>query len=218
MMHFKLAIDCNEVGALFLRLLPWLRTRRVDLFIPGPVSHPQVGEDRTALFPVLVLFWCVGGSRVRGLPTQWEMDRKREREREKWKDKYRAYKVVSAWGNLVSHSCLKLVNGTVCSPEPFHFVQSTRFYWPRSVTASLLNAHKNHLSSVLSDMIRFPPTIPRFVFLQLQHHTLACLQGIVAVRTAIIWFNLFDFHRRGGCLFGLGYWLKHCKPMAFLNR
>lgn len=27
------------------------------------VSHPQVGENRTALFPVLVLFWCVGGGR-----------------------------------------------------------------------------------------------------------------------------------------------------------
>lgn len=34
------------------------------LFALKNVSHPQVGENRTALFPVLVLFWCVGGRGV----------------------------------------------------------------------------------------------------------------------------------------------------------
>lgn len=65
--------------------------------ISKQVSHPQVGENRTALFPVLVLFWHVGGRGVmRVTYSVSERDGQIERERGRDKYKYREYKRISA--------------------------------------------------------------------------------------------------------------------------
>lgn len=102
------------------------------------VSHAQVGENWIPLFPVLVLFWCVGG---RVLPIQWTGERDRGRKRGPERDE----RINIEWRlspHEVSCSCLwqtaKLHQRQLWN-ETFHLVY-----------ISLVITHENHHHRCLS--------------------------------------------------------------------